>query len=175
MGLFKGKLKLDKFLELLLEARMHIDNKLQALIFDNGFEGDKQLLNLDTTIFSLWMISLTLPSKKHKDLMHEKICNQFRISENEIKIFYEEIKKRYSNYYYAYNKWVENPQNSLLLGSVITETIVNQNSNFSIQETLPYTDFMVNMEMFAFFADNFKIILNVISEMKKKYRIPALG
>ena len=102
------------------------------------------------------MISLTLPSKKHKDLMHEKICNQFRISENEIKIFYEEIKKRYSNYYYTYNKWVENPQNSILLGSVITETIVNQNSDFSIQKRLPYTDAIVNMEMFKYFADNFK-------------------
>ncbi|MCK4343668.1 MAG: hypothetical protein KAX05_00160 [Bacteroidales bacterium] len=89
-------------------------------------------------------------------------------------MFYQEIGKRYANYHYAYNKWVANPQSGSLLGSVITETVVNQNADFSIQDTLPYTDGLTDMEMFSFFGESFKNTLEFIGYLKKEYKIPDL-
>lgn len=175
MKLFRRKLTLDELLDALLDVRIKIDKGLQDYVKEKtDFSGDEQLLNLETKIFSLWVISLTIPSKEYKNMLHQKLCDDIGLEENEIQLFYQEIGKRYANYHYAYNKWVANPKSGSLLGSVITETVVNQNADFSIQDTLPYTDGLTNMEMFSFFGESFKNTLEFIEYLKKEYKIPDL-
>ncbi|MBA7523719.1 hypothetical protein ES705_15852 [subsurface metagenome] len=175
MKLFRRKLTIGEFLDALLEIRIDIKKEFQEYIKKKSdFSGDEQLLNMESIIFSLWVISLTIPSKEYKDMLHQKLCDDIGLEGNEIQIFYQQVNKRYANYNYAYNKWVANPQCGYLLGSVITETVVNQNADFSIQGTLPPTDLLTDSEMFLFFGESFKTTLEFIKDLKKDYEIPDL-
>ncbi|MCK4343667.1 MAG: hypothetical protein KAX05_00155 [Bacteroidales bacterium] len=76
MKLFRRKLTLDELLNALLDVRIKIDKGLQDYIKEKtDFSGDEQLLSLETKIFSLWVISLTIPSKEYKNMLHQKLCD----------------------------------------------------------------------------------------------------
>ena len=182
MKLFMKKLTIDNVLDALLEKRTYIEKELKNNINiwlnqeNTNFNGNEKLLSYDILIFSLWVISLAIPSKEYKDMLHQKFCNDSGLKGNEIDIFYEDVDKRYTNYYHGYNKWIVNPQTGYILGRILTEIIVNQNADFSMQDALPPTNnySLMDMMIFGFFAESFKQTLEFIGNIKKKYVIPDL-
>lgn len=176
MNPLKKSLTINEFLDTLLEQRMLIDKALKEQVKGkDNFSGEENLLNLETKIFSLWLISLTIKERELKEFFHQRFCDAVGLDRLQVKMFYDQIKIRYDNYNYANNSWIGNHHKGYLLGSVMTEIIVNQNPNFSIQETRPMTDWDINLEMFTFYGVWFDNTLNLLIKLKENYILPTLN
>ena len=90
-------------------------------------------------------------------------------------MFYQQIKIRYDNYNYSFSCWTKNPRSGHVLGGVMTETIVNQNPDFSANEKLPMTDCVIDMGMAMFFSLWFNNTLDFILKIKENYVLPVLN
>jgi len=172
----KKNLTLNEYFNALLEQRMLIDKSLKNHIKEEtNFSGNENLLNLEVKIFSLWLISLTIKERALKDMFHQQFCNDVGLDKIQIQIFYQQIKIRYDNYNFAYSCWAKNPRSGNILGSVMTETIVNQNPDFSAQEKLPMTDGDIDLGMAVFFSIWLKNTLDFIIKIKEYYILPVLN
>ena len=176
MDLFKRKLTIDELMKILVKACNDINELTKKFISEKfALSKEDKKLNFETMIFSLWMISIIIPTNKYKDIFHEKFFKQFDFDEDHLMCIYDEMEKRYENLTYAYNMWISNPANGSILGSVMVETIINRNSEFTIQETFPKTDASLNAKMFEIFSKTFEITLGYLGEIKQKRKFPDLN
>lgn len=182
MRLFKRQLAIDDILNALLIQRENIDKSFNIEVYkwfqqeNQEFIGDKKLLKYEIAIFSLWVVSLSIPSDKIKDRLHKKYCNSFDLSVEEIDVLYNDIDKRYSSFYYGYNMWASNPQNGQTLGNILIEIIINQNAELSLENTLPPINnySLMNLNIFSFFAESLKQSLDLINKLKNDFKIPDI-
>ena len=170
------KFTVQEFVDLLLEMRSRIE-KNGTEIFkrseDFGFNGDEEVLEEEMRFFSLWIITLASPpNRKIKDMLHDKF--QKKYYKNKRESLFKSIDKRYQNYYKAFNLSQENPSNSHIIGSVMVEIILNQNSNFSLDNEVPTVSDLKSNKAFNFFHSSFKSIMEEIKRIRKDYEIDHL-
>jgi len=167
----KPKLKTKDFIAVLLTRRDDIDKSIKDyFLTELGFHGDRKFLNLDIAILSLWIITLTIPDK-YRSLLHEAFCEDLQLIPDAKMIFYEELNKRYKNYFDAFSMWQKNHRNGHTLGGVIIEIIKNQNPNFSIKNSLPIVGVTEAFNAFVIFMSSYTATLELIKELKKTFEI----
>lgn len=179
----RKKISQEEFIEILLLRRKNIgDNFLKIFLNKKninldiknlgfGYTGNKKRLNFETIILSLWIITLSMPSDKLRDLLHESFCKQTDLTGKQKQEFFKEIDKRYKNYFAAFNTWQKNHQNGSALGSVIFETIINQNPNFPFDKKIALVGDVESLIMFTIVINAFKATMEMIKEIKGKYII----
>ena len=171
--MFKKKISQEEFVDLLLEVRSEIEKlAIKALNEDFNYSGDKKKLQYEVMIFSLWLITLSALSKNQeiKDMLHSTFSWRYwGVEENEP--LFKQIDKRYKNYYEAFNMWQKNSQSGYMIGTVIVETIKNQNPDFSLSEKIPTVGGIEALKATIIFGELFKVTLKMIGEIKKEYKI----
>lgn len=171
---FKKKISQEEFVNLLLKIRYEIEQSIIKSFNENfGYSGEEKKLMFESRIFSLWIITIALPptSNELKDSLHDKLCKYLEL-DNEIKqFFFKEIDKRYKNYFTAFDMWQKNPQSGHMIGTVMIETIKNQNPNFYLKEKIPIVGDTEALEAFMLFSKLFELTLKMIGETKKKYKV----
>ena len=168
----KKKISGKDYVEMLLIAREEGARRLSGVFTKEfNYSGDSKLLEHEVIVFSLWLLILALPPSKYKfrDQIHDEFSKS--LSNPEKKALYEEIDKRYRNYFEAYEVWQENPKQGGLLGAVIVEIIINQNSDFSLKEYLPKVGAMEAMKAFSIFAEYWEKNIQMIGYLEKKFAI----
>lgn len=177
MTFFKKNITESQFVDFLLEMRSMVEEEV-IKFFKNDFKygGNENKLCYEAMIFSLWVTTISSPpnSSKIRDLLHDKHCENLNFDENTKQLFFEEIDRRYQNYYEAYNIWLGDPSvGGPVFGSVVVEIIHNQNSNFSVKEGhyKPPLGAMQNLQACALFASLFKAVKQSIGALKKSYKI----
>jgi len=172
MSLFKKKISKEYYVSLLLTVnKMTEQSLMEAFKTDFGYSGEVEHLEYEMRIFSLWILTLSLPPSRYefRDLIHEKIFLKMEPKHRDM--FYEEFDKRYRNYFEAYNMWQKNPAGGQTLGAVIIETIINKNPDFSLKEYLPSVGAIEALQAFTLFVESFKPTIELIGEIEKKYKI----
>ena len=176
MDTLKRSLTMNEYLDDLLEQRMLIENALKEHVKEKtNFTGDESLLNLEARIFSFWVISLIVKDKEFKEMFHQRFCNAIGLDRIQTQLFYVQIRSRHDNYDYSYSYSIGNHHKGYFLASVMSEIIVNQNSDFSIQKTRPMTDFNIDLGMFNFFSFWFNNIRDFTDKLKENYILPSLN
>ena len=175
MPQFKKKLSPVEFIDyLLLDARDHTRKQIIDFFKNRlGYQGQDKYLEFEATIFSLWLLTISLPPQNNelRDLLHDAYCKHAQLDSQEKKLFYEEVDKRYKIYFEAFDMWQNNPQRGDVLGGVIIEIIKNKNPNFSLKEYLPIVGINEALETHILFGELFKLNLNIVGEIKKKFRL----
>ncbi|MBU4315276.1 hypothetical protein KJ673_02620 [Patescibacteria group bacterium] len=171
---FRKKIKPEEFVELMLEGREEMQKMLLQIIKEDfDYSGNEKNLKFEVVIFSLWILTLSMPpSKKMRDLLHEQFCQNISMPEAERDVFYQEIDKRYQNYFYAFNLDQKNP--SGMVGTVITEIIMNQNPNFILKNFIPTTGATDSMKAFMLFRQAYDYGIAIVDEIKNEYKIQTL-
>ncbi len=167
MPLFKNNLSAKEFIDyLLLDARDYTIKQTMAFFKNRlGYQGKDKDLELEATIFSLWLLTISLPPQNNelRDLLHDTYCEHARLDSPKKRLFYEAVDKRYKIYYEAFDIWQNNPQQGEILGAVIIEIIKNKNPNFSLKEYLPSVDAIEAFEavrlITELFERNFKTVV----------------
>ncbi|MEE9215327.1 MAG: hypothetical protein V3U54_11145 [Thermodesulfobacteriota bacterium] len=176
MGLFKKKISLDEYVDILLKAQLELE-KYMLQEFHNTFEyqGEDERLKFEVRILSLWLITLFHPSEKLRDKIHDTYCESIGISQETKDMFYKDIEQRYKNYFTAYSMWQKNPQSGHIIGTAIVETIKNQNPYFSLEKgPIPITGDTDAFNGFLFFELFFNVIVKQIVKLKKKVIVKGL-
>ncbi|GBE05983.1 hypothetical protein BMS3Abin10_01624 [bacterium BMS3Abin10] len=180
MGLFnfiKKKISLEDYAELLLEALIDLEKRILQDFLHRTFECDveDEALKYEVRIFSLWLITLRIPSEKLRDILHDTFCTSIGANQEVKEMFYQDIDRRYRNYFTAYNMWIKNPQNGHMIGTAIIETMKNLNPNFSLEKgPLPLIGAMEAHKGFLFFTSTFELSLKMIGFIKDKYTVEGL-
>lgn len=176
--MFKKKISQNEFADILLEIRYEIE-QLCIKAFNENFDykNEKNKLIYEARIFSLWIVTITLPpsSNQLKDILHDKLCDYLKLEDKIKEFFFLEIDKRYKNYFAAFKMWQNNPQSGHMIGTVIVETIKNQNPDFSLDEIIPVVDGDEALDAFMLFSKLFEITIEMIGEIKQKYKINNLN
>jgi hypothetical protein len=93
-------------------------------------------------------------------------------------IFLEEFNNRVNNYNFVYEKWLRKSELSelsdyswTLLGSYMTEIIVNLNPYFPFEDNTPQNDASIDLSMLRFFEDNYDETQQIVNPLKEKYNI----
>ena len=172
MPLFKKKLSTKEFIDYLLLDTRAYTVKQTIDFFKNrlGYKGEDRYLELEANIFSLWLLTISLPPQNNelRDLLHDTYCKQVQLDPQEKKLFYEEVDKRYKIYFEAFNIWQKNPQSGHIMGGVLIEIIKNKTSNFSLKEYLPLVGANEALEAFILFGELFKLNLKIVGRIKNK-------
>ncbi len=172
---FKKKITREMYVEILLGLMKDII-KVVGDEFNNGFgmrhENPSSLK--EATIFSLWIMTISLPpgDDNIRDMLHDEVAKSFaplfEVTEDEILI---EIDKRYRNYFEAFNMWQRNPQNGHMIGSAIIEMIINDNPDFSFNQSIPQVSDLEAMKAFNIFMMVFTLHLKSIEKLNKKVKL----
>jgi len=170
----KKEISQDVFIDMLLEIRHEVEIQIIDL-FREKFQdtGDEKKFIFEIRIFSLWILTISLPKMSNEllDTLHNRICEQLGMSDHYKKLYLKEISNRYENYYIAFNMWNNNPQNGHMIGTAMIEIINNQNSKFVSNKTFPLIGADDALIAFIIFGESFKVTMNMIREVKKKYII----
>jgi hypothetical protein len=162
----KTTLSEEEFIDLLIRLRFGDDRPVGER-FKNEFfyTGDIKSLLFEVRIFLLWIVTISLPPHDRKrlgDLAHAsyfKLCySGTTYGLQRVEVFRQEIPKRYHNYYEGYNRWIDNHSN-MILGSVLYETIINQNRDYQIETYIPIIDIIQSSAAFDIFIDTFFVRL----------------
>lgn len=174
--MFRKKISQEKFIDLLLEVKYKIEQLFikafkKDLFFD--YNGTEKELIFEARILSLWIVTLSIPPTDDnlKDMLHDKLCKYLGTDDKTKQYFFEEIDKRYKNYYKAFDMWQKNPQRGDMVGTVIIETIKNQNPDFSLSKKMPLVGDIEALMAFELFGKLFQLSLKMVGEIKKKYKI----
>ena len=171
--MFKKKISQEEFVKLLLKIRSEIEaSAIKAFNENFEYNGDKEKLKYEAMIFSLWIVTLSTPPDKPeiKDMLHGSFSEMYW-GAKENKPLFEQIDKRYRNYYEAFNMWQRNPESGHMIGTVMIEIIKNQNPDFSLSKEIPSSDATEVLKAFALFGELFKFSLKMVGEIMKKYKI----
>ena len=172
MKLFRKKISKDEFIELMLELRYEIE-KSSTLYFKEELDchENEKRLKFEIMIFSLWIVTTLMPSGKAemKDLLHDKFSEKHwgQIA----KSLFEEIDKRYTQYYKAFEMWQQNPQNGHMIGSVMIEMIKKHNTDFSLYDRFPLSDGNDCLKAFILWGKLVEHSSSVIEEIKRRYNL----
>ncbi len=162
----------QEFIDLLLVVWNKI-KQTSLEYFDEHFDytGENKKLILETSIFSLWVVTLAIASASNstKNLFHDNFCDSYGFDAKEKQNFYKLIDKRYSNYYDAFQIWQKNHGSGHMVGSVIVETIINQNPDFPFDKEIPQLDFMEVSQAFILFGEQFKFAIKAIGKTVRKF------
>ena len=183
MFLFKKTMSEDRFLEILLKGQLKIEGIVKDE-FKKNYDSPTDMFrfHLEVTIFSLWLmtISLNSPNSKFLDRLRDAVCDRL---DDQISFascypgrrnLPETIDQRYQNYFEAFRMWQQNPQSGHIIGSVMFEYIHNQFGLFSLREEIPEVGDIEAMNTFNLFAILFKKNLEFIESLRKKFKIKSL-
>lgn len=169
----KKKLSLDGYFDTLLYLESTIEESVISFVMEfDEFQGDHDTLNFEAKIFSLWIITLAIPSDDNKRLFHQRYCKRLKMPDIAIQDFYKEMRNRYQKYYFAYNKWIKSPESSDVIGNIIAEILINQKSDFSPKESIPKTNELLKINMHQLFVLAYERTITLINELKKEFRLP---
>lgn len=171
MWFLKKSIDEEKFVSLFIFHCQAISEKLNDFVNSMGFSGNENKLQLDCDIFSVWVVSLVLETKKQKDILHEIFVSLNYPYPDEEKAFYSRIKNTYGDYHFGYNNWVRNHQNGLQLGLIISEFVFEQKTKLNTENELILGDFNSGLQFFSIFENALISTLNFKKEILKKNKI----
>lgn len=171
MWFFKKSIDEEKFVSLFIYQCYSISEEINEVVSSLGFSGKRKKLQLDADIFSVWVVSLALETKKQKDLLHNLFVSVKYPYLDEQDKFYSRIQDTYADYHFGYNSWVKNHQNGAQLGLIISKIIFEQKSNLNAENEIILGDFSVGMQFFSVFANGLKSTLSLKNDILKKYKI----
>ena len=138
-----------------------------------NYSGNVAMLEFEVLVFYLWVVIASLPPLYHpyRQLIIKKFCERFEDDSEKRKVLYDEINERYSNYFEAFYMWLNNPRSGGTLGSVIVETVINQNRNCSPKKHLPMVGATEALLASTIFITEYKRTLNTLGKIEKKFKI----
>jgi hypothetical protein len=165
--MFKKKMSKEDAVDMLLEIRSRIEKLTIKAFHENlNYNGDEKKLQYEAMIFSLWLITLSLPSRTYriKKMLHYTFSWEYSGIKDNDQLF-EEIYKRYDIYHGAFDIWKKDrQQDKQILGAVMVEIMKNQNSDFSLDEITSLVDPVEASKAFILFSSLVKLIVVTIRE-----------
>jgi len=177
----KKEVSKKEFIDGLLELRQQVEDNIvdyykKGSEMDPPYEGDEKGLRLEAKIFSLWLLTISIPiDRNFLDLLHDTYCKYAGLNSQEQEIFYRELDKRYQTYHEAFNsdnkRQKENPKAVPLISGMMVEIIKNQNPNFSLKQGLPTISIFEDMMAYSLFANNFKFLVETVGGLREEFDI----
>jgi len=157
------KLKIEEFIEILLNLKKKLEEDFIKHFKEWGSKLSEDELGIEASILALWIITLSVPYKKHRDLLHNAFCKELGLDEETKNYFLKKVSIRYKEYFDAFNKWSRNHQAGFWLGGTIVK--------FAKGEDETSLDALKSFLAFSLFSASFKATMNMIIDLKKEYEI----
>lgn len=173
MNLFKKKLSYDSYLEMLISEAIRIKEDFKKEILESNPKANIEVMEFDTLIFGLWVVSLYLDSKKIKDDFYDLAFNKYLTDEQITSRYINTIELKYKNLFYAHNIWVKDAQAGIMAGDILYRMFVNQQEDLDAEnlDLLENPGIFKATSYFTFFATILKISLMFKEYIQKNYKI----
>ncbi len=176
MGKGKGKLAPQEFVDILLARSDEIFRSMYRLFsHDLGFSGDEKALALEARILSLWITTLSIPSKTYREMLHAASAQRMGLTKEQADMFLAETDIRYRTYFEAYDMWMESHRHTDHIGPAIIDTIMNGNVGRTVKQNgLPLVGMNESFEAQFAFGAAFEATLKMVEKIRNERGIEEL-
>jgi hypothetical protein len=175
-GKGKGKLAPQEFVDILIARSDEIFRSMYRLFsHDLEFKGDEKTLALEARILSLWITTLSTPSKTYREMLHAASAQRMGLTTEQADMFLAETDIRYRTYFEAYDMWMESHRHTDHIGPAIIDTIMNGNVGRTIGKNgLPLVGMNESFQVQFAFSAAFEATLKMVEKIKNERGIEEL-
>lgn len=176
MGKGEGKLAPQEFVDILLARSDEIFRSMYRLFsHDLEFNGDEKTLALEARILSLWITTLSIPSKTYREMLHAASAQRMGLTTEQADMFLAETDIRYRTYFEAYDMWIESRRHTDHIGPAIIDTIMNGNVGRTIEKNgAPLVGMNESFQVQFAFSAAFEATLKMVEKIKNERGIEEL-